>query len=85
MIDKRGTERAGDAPLGETEVRPSGGYRGTSLIRKHNPLGPCRRPKDPRGGLGSGRFVMSEVPLYSIQFGSLVKFALHYLRVALTN
>ena len=41
------------------------GYRGTSLIRKRNPLGPYRRPM-PRvleGSWGGGRFLMSEVPL----------------------
>ena len=43
-------------------------YRGTSLTRKRNPLGPYRRPM-PRvlgGTWRGGRFLMGEVPLYSI-------------------
>ena len=42
-------------------------YRGTSPIRKRPPLGPYSRAM-PRGlwwSLGGGRFLMSEVPLYS--------------------
>jgi hypothetical protein len=42
-------------------------YRGTSLMRKHTPLGPYRRPV-PRvlgGSLGGGCFLMSEVPLHN--------------------
>ena len=41
-------------------------YRGTSLIRKCNPLGPYRRPM-PRvlgGSWGGWRFLMGEVPQY---------------------
>ena len=40
-------------------------YRGTSLTRKRNPLGPYRRPV-PRvlgGSYGGGRFLLGEVPL----------------------
>ena len=42
-------------------------YRGTSLIRKRTPLGPCSRPM-PRvfgGSYGGGRFLTCKVPLYS--------------------
>jgi len=42
------------------------GYRGTSLTRTHNPLGPYRRPM-PRvlgGSLGGSCFLMGEVSLY---------------------
>ena len=41
------------------------GYRGTSLIRKHTPLGPCRKPVTSVLGVfyGGGRFLMREVPL----------------------
>ena len=39
-------------------------WRGTSLIRKHLPLGPNSWPiQEPMVVLGSGRFLMSEVPL----------------------
>ena len=44
-------------------------HRGTSLIRTRNPLGPYRRPM-PRalgGSQGGGRFLMGEVPLYTLQ------------------
>ena len=47
-------------------VRSTAGYRGTSLIRKHPPLGTYSRPM-PRAIWGSwrdGLFLMSEVPLY---------------------
>ena len=40
-------------------------YRGTSLIRKRNPLGPYRRPM-PRvlgGSSGGGHFLMGKIPL----------------------
>ena len=39
----------------------------TSLTRKRTPLGPYRRsmPKVVGGSRGEGRFLMSEVPLYS--------------------
>ena len=46
----------------------SGSYRSTSLTRNRNPLGPYRRPM-PRvlwGSGGGGRFLMGEVPLYSL-------------------
>ena len=41
-------------------------YRGTSLIRNRNPLGPYRRtmPGVVGGSQEGGRFLMSEVPLY---------------------
>jgi len=60
----------GKARLGTD--RPASGqikYRGTSLIRKRTPLGPYRRPM-PRvlgGSWGGGRFLMGEVPLYSVE------------------
>ena len=40
-------------------------YRGTSLIRKRPPLGSYSEPmpRSLRWSLGSGRFLMSEVPL----------------------
>ena len=40
-------------------------YRGTSLTKKRNPLGPYRRPmpRDLGGSYGDGRFLMSEVAL----------------------
>ena len=41
-------------------------YRGTSLVRKRNPLGPYRGPL-PRvlgGSWKGGRFLMGEVPLH---------------------
>ena len=43
-------------------------HRGTSLIRKHLPLGPCSSPM-PRTlwwSLGGGCFLVSEVPLQSV-------------------
>jgi hypothetical protein len=46
--------------------------RGTSARKKHNPLGPSRRPV-PRilwGSKGGALFLVSEVPLYS--YGGLV-------------
>ena len=45
-------------------IRP---YRGTSLIRNRRPLGPYSRtmPRALWGSWGGGRFLMSEVPLYS--------------------
>ena len=56
---------AHDCSLNRAAGAPEGHYRGTSLIRKRTPLGPCRRPM-PRvvgGSQGGGRFLMSEVPL----------------------
>ena len=47
-------------------VKPSGSYRGTSLIRNPPPLGPYCRPV-PRAlwlSQEGGRFLTSEVPLY---------------------
>jgi len=40
-------------------------YRGTSLIRKRDPLGPYRRPVSmiTGGSKGGGRFLTGEVPL----------------------
>ena len=40
-------------------------YRGTSLIRQRNPLGPYRTPvpRDLGGSYEGGRFLMGEVPL----------------------
>ena len=46
----------------------NGAYKGTSLTRKRNPLGPYHRPL-PRvlgGSQGGGRFLMGEVPLYAL-------------------
>ena len=56
-----GTEE-GEVPL---HPRP---YRGTSLIRKRTPLGPYRRlmPRVLGGSWGGGRFLMSEVPMYTL-------------------
>ena len=41
-------------------------YRGTSLIRKRDPLGLYRRPlpRDLGGSCGGVRFLMSDVPLH---------------------
>ena len=43
-------------------------YRGASLVRKRNPLGPYCRPlrRVLRGSWGGARFVMGEVPLYAL-------------------
>jgi len=42
------------------------GYRGTSLIRKRNPLEPylVPMPRVKGGSLGGGRFLMDAAPLY---------------------
>ena len=67
----------------QTRARtPSKRYRGASLIRKHHPLGPYRRPV-PRvwgGGLRGERFLMSEVPLY-LCFSLLLLLLLLLLRL----
>ena len=49
-------------------ISPSGLYRGTSLTRKRTPLGPYRRsmPSALGGSQRGGRFLMGEVPLYSV-------------------
>ena len=51
------------APAGRVMV-----YRGTSPIRKRTPLGPYRRtiPRALWGSWGGGRFLMGEVPLYTL-------------------
>ena len=40
-------------------------YRGNSLVRNSNPLGPYSKtmPRDLQGVLGGGLFLMNEVPL----------------------
>ena len=47
-------------------VRDACGYLGTSLVRKHTPLGPFRRPMSRviGGSWGSGRFLIGELPLH---------------------
>ena len=60
--------------VGAAQVDPHGrvlglrdlGYRGTSLVRNRNPLGPhtSSRPGALRKFWGGGRFLVSEVPLY---------------------
>ena len=54
-------------------------YRVTSLIRKCNPLGPYRRtmPKVIGGFQGGGRFLGSEVPLYTLP-GSISTYAVPF-------
>ena len=44
-------------------------YRGTSLTNECIPLGPYRRPmaRVLGGSSGGGRFLMGEVPLYTLQ------------------
>ena len=51
-----------EACRGHSKLR----YRGTSLERKRNPLGPYRRPMPRVLGVskGGGRVLMGEVPLY---------------------
>jgi len=58
---------SGGMVLGRTRP-PVVSYRVTSLIRKRTPLGPYRRPV-PRAlwwSWGGWRFLMSEVPLYTL-------------------
>ena len=55
------------APYKRSRTKSIQAYRGTSLVRTSNFLGPDRRPM-PRllgGSLGGGRFLAGEVPLYS--------------------
>ena len=49
----------------------TGNWSRYSLIRKHLPLGPYRRPmpRVPGGSWGVGRFLMGEVPLYARKSG----------------
>ena len=49
-------------------------HRGTSPIRKRHPLGPYTKtmPRDIWWPQGGGRFLMSEVPLYSYERGTPV-------------
>ena len=57
-------------------------FRGTSLTKKRTPLRPYRRPV-PRvlgESQGGGRFLMSEVPLYSIQGFAVVRTRHKFLR-----
>jgi len=44
--------------------------RGTSLIRHRAPLGPCSRtlPRAPRWSRGGGRFLASELSLYTLNW-----------------
>ena len=53
-------------------------YRGTSLARKRNPLGPYRRPM-PRvvGESWGGGCFMGQVPLYELALCSVMVFGVH--------
>ena len=59
-------------------------YRGTSPIRKRTPLGPCRgnMPRVIGGSSGDGRFLMSEVSLYSLP-GAVLALVTHFFVKAL--
>jgi len=66
-LSRHGQERPTPAHLEPASDVGCEVYRGASLIRKRTPLGPFRRPM-PRvlgGSWRGGRFLMSEVPLYT--------------------